>query len=98
MNRLERVHHSRCGLAGVVQSYALEVGPAGNRTKITEQDGTVKQYGYDNVYRLTTETVSGLFNYGKTFAYDFVGNRQTQTTTGRRRPGRSPTATTTATA
>src|SRR5262249_8620594 len=37
--------------------------------------------------RLTGETVLGLFTYSKSFAYDAVGNRQTQTTTGAGSPG-----------
>ena len=62
----------------------MTVAPAGNRSSITEHDGTVRSYDYDNVYRLTGERVSagsGL-DYEKLFTYDRVGNRLTQTTTG----------------
>jgi RHS repeat-associated protein len=66
-----------------VQSYALTLGLAGNRTQIVEYGSTVRAYGYDELYRLTSDTVTiaGLSQYAKAFVYDDVGNRQTQTTT-----------------
>jgi RHS repeat-associated protein len=36
----------------------------------------------DSIDRLTSETVTGTLSYAKTFAYDPVGNRLTQTTAG----------------
>ena len=64
-----------------LQSYALTLGLAGNRTQIVEGD-TVRAYGYDELYRLTSDTVTigALNQYSKAFTYDDVGNRQTQTT------------------
>ena len=74
-----------------VQSYHLAVGPSGNRTQIVESRGLPQQrtldFGYDDLYRLTNETVSELMgaapalSYQKTFVYDDVGNRNSQTTT-----------------
>ena len=61
------------------------MGPAGNRTQIDEADGTARAYGSDNLYRLTLETVTDALStlvYEKSFVYDDVGNRETQTTTG----------------
>ncbi len=60
-------------------------GPTGNRTKIDESDGTERLYEYDDLYRLTIETVNdslGAEVYQKIFKYDDVGNREVQTTTG----------------
>ncbi|MBI5481239.1 MAG: hypothetical protein HY906_20440, partial [Deltaproteobacteria bacterium] len=44
----------------------------------------VRSYGYDALYRLTRETISGgpLAAYEKQFGYDRVGNRLSQVTTG----------------
>ncbi len=69
--------------ATTLQSYQYTLGATGLRTHIDEADGTARAYGYDGLYRLTTETVTGsAADYGKTFGYDPVGNRQTQITTG----------------
>jgi hypothetical protein len=47
-------------------------------------NGTSRVYDYDQLYRLTSETVtgSGASDYAKTFTYDPVGNRLSQVTTG----------------
>jgi RHS repeat-associated protein len=65
----------------------------GSRTVITEADGTVRAYTYDGLYRLTRDkvTVNDLLQYDKTFGYDPVGNRLSQTTAGAGAPG-TPTA------
>jgi RHS repeat-associated protein len=65
-----------------IQSYAYTLDLAGRRTEVSEADGTLRGYGYDSIDRLTGETVSGSLTYSKTFQYDAVGNRLTQTTTG----------------
>ena len=62
-----------------VASYAYTLGPTGIRTRIDEADGTTRSYEYDELYRLTKETVSGEQSYEKTFAYDQVSNRLSQT-------------------
>jgi RHS repeat-associated protein len=74
--------HSPSGIT--IQSYALTLGPSGNRTRVGEGDGTVREYGYDGGYRLISEkvTLDGLLQYEKGFTYDDVGNRLTQSTTG----------------
>ena len=82
LNRLTQLRTTHPASGRMVQSYAFTLGPAGNRTRIEEHDGTVRQYGYDDLYRLTSERVSepiGLA-YQKSFGYDAVGNRLTQTT------------------
>src|SRR5262249_26614959 len=69
-------------IASAVATYAYTLGPPGNRTQVDENDGTVRQYGYDDLYRLTGETVAGSIAYSKAFTYAPVGNRQTQQTMG----------------
>ena len=83
-NRLAVLATRHTVLNALVQSYAFANDHVGNRTRIDEADGAVKQYGYDELYRLTSESGSdgsGL-NYAKTFGYDAVGNRTMQMTTG----------------
>jgi RHS repeat-associated protein len=53
------------------------LGAFGNRTGVTELSGRKVSYGYDNLYRITAETitnssVSGIVGY----QYDAVGNRK----------------------
>ena len=67
---------------GQQQSYAYTLDAAGKRTRIEESDGTIRQYGYDSIDRLTSETVTGSLSYSNAFGYDSVGNRLTQTSTG----------------
>ncbi|MCP4662223.1 MAG: hypothetical protein GY856_43020 [bacterium] len=83
LNRLTDLS-TTTSVGDVVQSYAYTLGPAGNRTRIDEHDGTVRSYGYEDLYRLATETVSDVSGtvYAKTFGYDPVGNRLSQVTTG----------------
>ena len=63
-------------------SYAYTLGPTGIRTRIDEADGTARSYQYDDLYRLTKETVTGAQAYEKTFTYDQVSNRTSQVTNG----------------
>ena len=91
LNRLTRLVAQQAGGA-VVHSEAYTLGPAGHRGQVVEADGTTRVHTYDDLFRLTGETVTGpALAYAKTFGYDAVGNRTTQTTTGGGAPG-SPTA------
>jgi RHS repeat-associated protein len=85
LNRLTQLTTTQgadASLPEAIQSYAYTLNAAGQRTQITEADGTVRNYAYDSIDRLTNETVTGPLTYAKTFTYDPVGNRQNQTTTG----------------
>ncbi|MGH9762798.1 MAG: hypothetical protein ACREAC_18400, partial [Blastocatellia bacterium] len=66
-------------------SYAYTLGPAGNRTVVQELSGRTVNYSYDDIYRLTAETISSdptTANNGNiSYAYDAVGNRQSRTST-----------------
>jgi RHS repeat-associated protein len=65
-------------------NYAYTLGLAGNRLTVAELSGRAVNYGYDSLYRLTTETVTsdphnndGAISY----TYDAVGNRKTLNST-----------------
>jgi len=69
----------------LISSYAYGHDNVGNRTSMTEANGDVTSYTYDNVYRLTRETKrdSGdnvLYRYQ--YTYDGVGNRLTENNAG----------------
>jgi len=58
---------------------------SGNRTSMTEANGDVTSYTYDNVYRLTDETKRDSGNnvlYRYQYSYDYVGNRLTENNAG----------------
>ena len=84
LNRLTQLSTTHPASGVTIQGYAFTLGPAGNRTQIAEADGHVRSYTYDSLYRLTGDkvTLASLPQYEKTFTYDPVGNRLTQTTTG----------------
>ena len=91
-NRLTNVAVSGtvAGAPGPIASYAYTLDASGHRTGVTELSGRVVSYGYDNLYRLTSETiasdpnsVSGAVSYG----YDPVGNRLQKTSTLPGMPG-----------
>jgi YD repeat-containing protein len=48
---------------------------------VTELSGRTVQYGYDSLYRLTSETISGAASQNGTiaYAYDPAGNRKSMT-------------------
>lgn len=75
-------------------SYTYTLGAAGNRTAVTELSGRTVNYTYDDLYRLTSETilndphvVNGSVNYG----YDPVGNRLNRTSSVAGVPSQSST-------
>ena len=83
INRLTELTTMRERDNAVVQRQAYTLGPSGNRIRVEEAnaDGSgIRSYGYDDLYRLTSETVSSTAGeiYRKAFGYDPVGNRLTQ--------------------
>ncbi len=68
-----------CGAPGTtLASYTYVLGPAGNRLTVAELNGRHLQYGYDNLYRLTSEAISADPagpNGTVSYVYDLVGNR-----------------------
>jgi RHS repeat-associated protein len=62
-----------------ISNYADTLGTAGNRMTVAELSGRTVNYGYDSLYRLTSENVtSDPHNHDGTtsYTYDAVGNRQ----------------------
>src|SRR5262249_23108331 len=69
--------------ANRLNNYAYTLGPAGNRTSVAELSGRTVGYGYDDLYRLTSETISGATsqNGSINYTYDAVSNRSRLTST-----------------
>jgi RHS repeat-associated protein len=82
LNRLTNIRTYGRASNTTIASYSYTLGATGIRTRIDEADGTARSYEYDDLYRLTKETVTGAQPYEKTFAYDAVSNRTRQTTSG----------------
>ncbi|HYJ87392.1 MAG TPA: RHS repeat-associated core domain-containing protein [Pyrinomonadaceae bacterium] len=82
-NSLNRLTSMNAGTpVSALASYAYTLGPAGNRIAVTEHGGRTVNYSYDDLYRLTNETIAndphginGTVSYG----YDPVGNRLSRT-------------------
>jgi RHS repeat-associated protein len=81
LNRLSYLENRKSST--ILSSYAYTLDKVGNRTQITEQDGRVSNYVYDDLYRLTQEKINDPTNGNREtdFVYDKVGNRLGQTET-----------------
>lgn len=69
-----------CAPGSQVASYAYTLGAAGNRLSVAELNGRTVNYGYDDLYRLTSENVvcgiaPGCASGNVSYQYDSVGNR-----------------------
>jgi RHS repeat-associated protein len=68
-----------CGVPGTaIASYGYTLRAAGNRLSMSELSGRTVTYGYDDLYRLTSENVSGDpggKNGAVSYTFDSVGNR-----------------------
>jgi RHS repeat-associated protein len=64
--------------------YTVATVADGDRTRIDEAGGAFREYTYDDLYRLTGETVTkaAAVQYAGGFTYDAVGNRLSQTKNG----------------
>lgn len=87
LNRLVNMQNScgssaGCGGAGaLVASFIYTLGSAGNRLSVAELSGRASAYGYDGLYRLTSETISAdpaSQNGTVSYTYDPVTNRTQQ--------------------
>jgi RHS repeat-associated protein len=82
-NTLNRLTNVTAARGSTVASYAYTLGAAGNRLSVTEHTGRTVGYTYDELYRLTGETIAndaaggGAINY----TYDAVGNRLSRVST-----------------
>jgi len=76
LNRLTQMGSAK---SGALSSYAYTLGAAGNRLTVAELSGRNVAYGYDALYRLTSEAVTAdphNHNVTNGYLYDAVGNRQ----------------------
>ncbi len=68
-----------------LNGYTQTFSPSGRKQSVTETTGRAANYGYDNIYRLLNETISGdpmaANNGALTYVLDPVGNRQSLTST-----------------
>ena len=91
-NKLNRLTNEVVKNAGgtTLASYSYTLDNAGNRTGVTETqllpngttDTRTVAYGYDNLYRLTSETISDDGQGGNgtiTYTYSLTGNRMSRT-------------------
>ncbi len=68
-----------CGTPGtLIASFTYTLGAAGNRLSVVELNGRNVNYGYDDLYRLTSETIAGAAAQNGTISYQYdpVGNRK----------------------
>ena len=83
LNRLTDMHVAKAGAD--VARYQYTLGATGNRLSVAELSGRTVNYAYDDLYRLTRETISGVATPGQNgeiaYTYDPVGNRLTRTST-----------------
>src|SRR5205807_2522469 len=83
-DNLNRMTNLMVAKGTTIASYAYTLGPAGNRLTVTEASGRQVSYGYDILYRLTGETITGDPD-GATgavgYTLDAVGNRLNRTST-----------------
>jgi RHS repeat-associated protein len=77
LNRLTNVTNY-APFGATISSYEYVLNNAGIRTAVIEHDGSRVDYGYDDLYRLTSETRTGLSPYNIAYTYDNVGNRLTK--------------------
>ncbi len=65
-----------------IASYNYTLGATGNRTAAQESSGRMVNWGYDGIYRLTQETITGgAANGAVSYGLDPVGNRLSQSST-----------------
>jgi RHS repeat-associated protein len=87
LNRLTTLETKRLGDNVQLSKYVYTLDKVGNRKSVTEaQNGQGRSigYSYDDLYRLTGESIVDGVNGNRTstYVYDKVGNRQTKTVNG----------------
>jgi RHS repeat-associated protein len=87
LNRLTTLETKRLGDNVQLSKYIYTLDKVGNRKSVTEaQNGQGRSIGYtyDDLYRLTGESIVDVTNGNRasTYVYDKVGNRQTKTING----------------
>ncbi len=80
LHRLKLLQYQRNGVT--IQSFDYTLDPIGHRKVVTELNGRKVEYEYDDLYRLTKETIfapAGAVERTVSYGYDAVGNRLTKT-------------------
>lgn len=84
-NSVNRLTNLTLSKAATLASYAYTLAPTGHRLSVTEHTGRTVNYAYDEVYRLTSETITGApvstQNGAVGYTLDAVGNRTTRSST-----------------
>jgi RHS repeat-associated protein len=83
LNRLTR-KETYNGAGALVAAYDYTLHATGRRTSIEELSGRTTRYSYDDLYRLTGESISDSQHgdYSASYQYDTVGNRTYSTIDG----------------
>jgi len=83
LNRVQSVSLATGGATPQpLASYQYTFYPTGNRHTVSELSGRVVTWTYDNLWRLTNETIAGSPTAGSiSYAYDNTGNRESRTST-----------------
>jgi RHS repeat-associated protein len=82
LNRLTQIGSTKNNTS--ITNYLYTLGASGNRLTVAELNGRSVNYGYDSLYRLTSEAIAGdpHWNNGTvSYALDSVGNRQQMAST-----------------
>ena len=68
----------------VIGGYTYSLDNTGRRTAIVEEEGRTTNYTFDDLYRLTAESITDAVNgdYNASYQYDLVGNRTYETVDG----------------
>lgn len=77
VGRVTRTTHKNSNDA-VISSFAYTYDNVGNRRTVTEDNGDVVTWTYDNANQLTREQRGGDDSYDMNYTYDSVGNRSTK--------------------
>jgi len=72
----------RTASGALLSSFASVYDNVGQRTQVTEADGSVMAYTYDADGQLLSETRTGTRPYARTYSYDKVGNRTSKVEAG----------------
>ncbi|MFQ5341315.1 MAG: RHS repeat-associated core domain-containing protein [Anaerolineae bacterium] len=83
LNRLTSVTNKKSD-GTVISSYTYTLGPAGERTRVVEDNGRTVDCVYDALYRLVEERINDPTSGAMviTYTYDSVGNRLTKSVDG----------------
>lgn len=68
----------RNAAGALLLSWAFQYDALGNKTQVSELDGSITHYGYDATSQLMSEGRTGVNAYSISYGYDAAGNRLTK--------------------